>query len=423
MVDVRLQAHQHLCACLVPQREEAQHGELRLRIGVGIVLTDLCLEPLVLQQKPHTSQIPIGTLHRVHIDALLLHVNRHLQGGEVLQWAIFHSGELRVHQAQPSWRVLLQHLIEHLSEASSADLHLALRDRVLDRGDEDVLGVLDGSALRARDLQNLDRARLLHNAQEYAVVLQVPKKGDQHNADVQDDAHQRHPHESALALLRLGERQQLCGAGLADVPSAVGLGLVGVDKDGDVRGPGVVVDRQARGASKGGHRQHRCPLGVQQVNPTCRRRHLLVKRGWRQAEGPLVGGRIGRHVQDHKHRRSNRGRGVVAQLPVRHVARVRAAGLHRHQAGERRAGLADPRQRPAQLVHLVTPIDDRLLAPMWRRRGRHSPIDHRGLLDRRHRRAQHPWPVREHVLTLEAVLRASLARRLQVRRHIGVDRR
>mmetsp|Transcript_9346 Transcript_9346/g.25369 ORF Transcript_9346/g.25369 Transcript_9346/m.25369 type:complete len:257 (-) Transcript_9346:2416-3186(-) len=212
---------------LVPEREEAQNGELRLRIGVGSVRADLGLEPLVLQQVPHAMDVASGALALMDLDDLLLHVNNDLEGHVVRQLAIVHARELRVHETEPPRRVLAQHLVQNLAEAPCRDLDLPVRDRVLDGGDEDVAGLDDVADLRARTLQRLHGVRIPNFHQEDATLLPVLHEDGDDHSDVGQGTQNREQQEAAevgeaagggAALLVVRKRGQFCLADLADHP-------------------------------------------------------------------------------------------------------------------------------------------------------------------------------------------------------------
>mmetsp|Transcript_58086 Transcript_58086/g.166624 ORF Transcript_58086/g.166624 Transcript_58086/m.166624 type:complete len:316 (-) Transcript_58086:27-974(-) len=214
MIDIRFEHDHQLGRSLIPQREEAQDREFRLRVRIRSIFADQRLEPLVLQEEPNPVDVTVSGLARRDCDALFHVVHNHLQHHERRQLPIVHACELWVHQAQPPGRVLAEHLVEDLTQAACADLDIPFGNRVLDRCQEDVLGILDLCDLGIWVLQLVHRARPLDDAQEHPALLLVAQEDEAQERCSDAGGEQRYPHDRGIALLSHGKwRQLLCPCG------------------------------------------------------------------------------------------------------------------------------------------------------------------------------------------------------------------
>mmetsp|Transcript_28191 Transcript_28191/g.81664 ORF Transcript_28191/g.81664 Transcript_28191/m.81664 type:complete len:221 (-) Transcript_28191:3827-4489(-) len=164
-------------------------------------------------------------------------------------------------QAQLSRRVLAEHLVQHLAETAGAHLNAPLRDRVLDRGGEDVRGLDDLLAgRRARRLR-----RLLHDAKVDAAAQVACESPDAEGEPQRQGrgGHQHHPRRVDFARV-VRQRRQV--AVLAHEPVAAGvlLGEVVRREDGHMARREGRRDQQVALAAGGIHDGH--ARGLEQVH-------------------------------------------------------------------------------------------------------------------------------------------------------------
>mmetsp|Transcript_159747 Transcript_159747/g.512568 ORF Transcript_159747/g.512568 Transcript_159747/m.512568 type:complete len:378 (-) Transcript_159747:5545-6678(-) len=176
VVHIRLEISQELSDSLIPQGEEAEHAQLRHRGGIRSPPASL-LKELMAQEVPVALNAIQLALQDVDLHHVSFAIHDDLELLVEVQVAIVDVAEHGVHQAERALRVLPQHLVQHLAQAASADLHPPLRNGVLDRRSQHVLRFCPG--LRGRRASR--RARLLDDGQVDA-------------ASPIEDGHEQHDH-------------------------------------------------------------------------------------------------------------------------------------------------------------------------------------------------------------------------------------
>mmetsp|Transcript_75798 Transcript_75798/g.181235 ORF Transcript_75798/g.181235 Transcript_75798/m.181235 type:complete len:480 (-) Transcript_75798:3152-4591(-) len=348
------------------------------------------------QDVPHSGDALEITLHGVNSNLLGLAVHNNAESRAFIHRAVVDIAKHGVHQAHGARRVLTEHLIQHLPQASRAHLHVPLWDGVLDGRHQNMVrlhsepgGLADG------------RRRWLHDHAKVDTGLGIePQDGHQRQCPDHrggQSAPKRKPRTLGLAAVLLQRRQ---GDALAhQKPSGIlGDGAQGRE-DGHVACVQVLGDHEVAGV--GTSEDDGQALWVEQIHESLALGIGLSHLG-EGVLGILQAGRF-HHPQNHQHGTRLIARGVLLRkLPVGHLlVAINRLGWQVQRRLQGDTGLAHPNERPRQMVQRVVAIQKRVLTPV-RAVGALQLLLHAGLcLDAGHCRSESEWARGEHVLTPE----------------------